>query len=427
MKIRIFFFILFPMLSSHQLFAETLTVDDAVRKALDNNLGLMRSALDVQTRQRNSDRSWNSLIPSVNLSAGINRSTAFIDSAANNEWTPGFSMGVSLTLSVSIIDNIKKAKTDYELGLLSLGAARQELELQVRKLFYQILLLDANRELAVQSFTSAQARYEQSGALARVGQVSRLDELSARVDMENIRPTVRNAEMLYENAVDSFKSILGISAQSEIVLAGDISAAAFSGVSTEALPASESLEISGLRKTIASLEAQRSALRSSSYTPSLSLSWNTSPLYSFSGGNFYNASGTFSLSLRINPDNFLPWSGARTQIDNISDNIMSAQIQLNDTIQNRDNRVNQHIRNVQRIAESLEALKLNVDLAQSNYQMYEEAYRRGAADYQQLRGAGDSLEQTKNRLLQEQYNLIAALLDLEKEINVPFGTLSAGE
>jgi hypothetical protein len=40
-----------------------------------------------------------------------------------------------------------------------------------------------------------------------------------------------------------------------------------------------------------------------------------------------------------------------------------------------------------------------------------------------LRGGRDSLEQAKNRLLQEQYNLISALLDLEKELNIPFGTL----
>ena len=55
--------------------------------------------------------------------------------------------------------------------------------------------------------------------------------------------------------------------------------------------------------------------------------------------------------------------------------------------------------------------------------MYEDAFKRGAADYQRLRNAGDSLEQAKNRLLQEQYNLITTLLDLEKELNIPFNTL----
>jgi outer membrane protein TolC len=59
--------------------------------------------------------------------------------------------------------------------------------------------------------------------------------------------------------------------------------------------------------------------------------------------------------------------------------------------------------------------------------MIEDAYKRGAADYQRLRNAGDSIAQAKNQLLQEQYNLISTLLDLEKELNIPFGTLIKGE
>jgi outer membrane protein TolC len=55
--------------------------------------------------------------------------------------------------------------------------------------------------------------------------------------------------------------------------------------------------------------------------------------------------------------------------------------------------------------------------------MYEQAYRNGAVDYQRLRDAGDSLLQAQNRVQQEQYNLIAAILDLEMELNVPFGSM----
>jgi hypothetical protein len=51
------------------------------------------------------------------------------------------------------------------------------------------------------------------------------------------------------------------------------------------------------------------------------------------------------------------------------------------------------------------------------------SYRHGTSDLQQLRGAADSLSQTRNQLHQEYYTLIAASLDLEKELNVPFGSL----
>ena len=72
-------------------------------------------------------------------------------------------------------------------------------------------------------------------------------------------------------------------------------------------------------------------------------------------------------------------------------------------------------------------MALTVELSQSTYEIIEDAYSRGAADYQRLRNAGDSIGQARNQLLQEQYNLISALLDLENELNIPFGTLSKGE
>jgi outer membrane protein TolC len=74
--------------------------------------------------------------------------------------------------------------------------------------------------------------------------------------------------------------------------------------------------------------------------------------------------------------------------------------------------------------ESIEALSLNVDLARETYSMWEESYRQGSADLQQLRNAADSLSEAENRMQQEQYNLLAAILDLEKTLNVPFGTLT---
>jgi outer membrane protein TolC len=160
--------------------------------------------------------------------------------------------------------------------------------------------------------------------------------------------------------------------------------------------------------------------------PSIRLSWTTSPFYNFPTKT-WNDNGSFSFSIGMSLDNFLPWSSAKAQIDALSDNIRAAEIELTETLRNRENRVSQNMRTIVGILQSLEAIKLNVELAQSTYAQYEDAYRRGAADYQRLRGAGDSLDQANHRLLQEQYNLVSAMLDLEKELNIPFGSLLKGE
>ena len=406
-----------------------LTVDDAVRIALDNNLSLRQNAIDLGVKKRAQDRSWNSLLPTLGASAIISHPTSVtgpVEPSNMNVWTPGFSISAGFTLSVSVIDTIKKAQADYQSGLLSYEAVNQEIELQVRKLFYQLLLLDSNRELATHNFQNAQSRYEQTAVLARIGQSSKVDELSARVDMENLRPTVINTKTLYENSMDSFKTILGIPAEAMVELDGDLNVEITKNISSVNTGSGDSLEALQLLQSIRSMESHRNSIRSNAYIPNLRLSWSSTPLYNIQNDK-WSDNGSFSVSLGINIDNFLPWSTTKTQIDNLNDNIRSAQIQLSDTLRNRDNRINQNIRTIARILESLEAMALNVELAQSTYEMIEDAYSRGAADYQRLRSAGDSIGQARNQLLQEQYNLISTILDLEKEMNIPFGTLSKGE
>jgi len=412
-----------------------ITIDEAVQLAMNNNLSLQRIALNLNTTKRTADRSWNSLLPTLNAGALISHPGSIVDDILppvtvgpmglqdRIVWTPGFTLSAGLTLSASVIENIKRTRSDYEAGVLTLEAAKQDLELQVRKLFYQILLLDANRELAAQNFQSAEIRYEQTAARVRSGQAPSLDELSARVDMENLRPSVMNAEIHYENAMDTFKVILGIPAEIKIVLIGSISSEIAAEISVNDAGYAESMEASRLLQSIRSMTAQKNAVRNSAYLPSLRLSWTSTPVYNLQHG-YWIDNGSFSISLGMSLDSLFPWSSARTQIQTINDNIRSAEIQLTEIMRNRENRINQNIRTVDRIMESLEAMQLNVELAQSTYEMIEDAYRRGAADYQRLQGAGDSLAMARNRLLQEQFNLVSALLDLEKELNIPFGSLS---
>jgi outer membrane protein TolC len=399
---------------------KTLTVDEAVEIALKTNLSLQQSALETAGKKRAHDRSWNSLLPAISVSAGMSHPTSVTGSLspAQEGWTPGLSLSASLNVSTAVIENIKKAQADYAAGLLTHEMARQELELQVRKLFYQILLLQANKELVSQGLESARARYEESAALVKVGQASHLDELSARVDLENQRPQVRNAETLYANALDSFKAVLGIEQETELLLQGNFE---YDGgvVTGEAVRSSPdaSLETAVLRQGIKALEAQRKAAWHGAYIPALRFSWNANPLYR---NDAWADSGSFSISLGVNIDSFLPWSTVKTQLDALDDSIQSSQLQLAESLRSREDRIRQYERTIHQSRETIEALKLNVELAESTYQMYGEAYRQGTADYQSLRNAGDSLLQAQYQVQQEYYNFIAAVLDMDKELNRAF-------
>jgi outer membrane protein TolC len=323
--------------------------------------------------------------------------------------------------------NIRQAKENYETGLLDYAAARQELEFQVRRLYYRILLLRANTELMEQNAASAQSRHEQIRALQRTGQASNLDELSARLDVQTRQTNVRNAVTTYENALDSLKNLLMIPPEENAVLQGDLQSLSVAEESAQAEAAGEPLTIGVLRRNIAALEAQRRGLRASSYAPVLNLSWNASPLYSGKTNAWLDEGGKFSITLSMKLDNFLPWSQAKEQIDSLSDTIAAEQNRLQETRLDHQNTVRKLRRNIIRSAETIETLRLNVTLAGETRRMYEEAYRQGAADLQSVHSARDTVLLAENQLLSEQYNLAAAVLELEKELSLPFGTLMRRE
>jgi outer membrane protein TolC len=416
------------------LYAETvLDVDRAVETAVQNNLALSRTRIETGVKERAVAQSWNAFYPALSAGAQTSRGVSLTGDtlAAREDWSKTLSFSASLTIQPAIFADIAKLKSDYEAGKLSYEAAKQELELNVRKAFYQILLLKANLELSEQTAATAEAGYAQTAALARVGQASALDELSARVNWENLKPEMKTAEVNYLNALESFKQTLGISGE-DIVLSGSLESAAgktdgmgegspSSATSQSAPSKNESFTIAALRQSAASLKAQHDTLWMQSYLPALGLSWSGSP--ALTDGVWADTTGSFTVSLRLSLDPFFPASAAKTQLAALDDTRRATAIQLEEAEAARNSLIAQLERSVEKSAGSLETLSLNVELAQRNYDMTAEAYRQGAADLQKLRSAADSLSQAGVRLQSEQYNLIAAILDLEKELNIPFGTL----
>jgi outer membrane protein TolC len=404
-----------------------LTIDKAVEIALENNLSLQRTRLEVAGMKRRTDNSWNTLVPSITASGLVNRATSFTDpvSAGQDEWIPGLSLSIALQFSPSIVTNIQQTKKEYEAGLITYETARQELEFQIRKLCYQILFLQSNVILMGQNVLSAETRYEQTLTLSRVGQASRLDELSAQVDLQAQRANLHNAETEYANACDVLRKFLMLPSTETITFEGSLPMPHKDIYESDLSVTREPLAITTLRRSIELLEVQRRSAQNQAYAPTLSLSWHTSPVYSVStpGNKTWTDNGQFSIALSFNLDNYLPRSPAREQIAGLNDTIAIQQNVLHEELLNSRSRIEQLQRNIIRSLENIEILGLTVTLAEETYKMYEESHRRGAVDFQSLRSAQDSLLLAQNKALEEQYNLAATILELKKELNIPFGSL----
>ncbi|HPO49819.1 MAG TPA: TolC family protein, partial [Spirochaetota bacterium] len=65
----------------------------------------------------------------------------------------------------------------------------------------------------------------------------------------------------------------------------------------------------------------------------------------------------------------------------------------------------------------IDTLKLNLELANKVYEMCEEAYKLGSKEYLEVKEQEDQKNSAKITLLQEQYNYLTAILDLQYATN----------
>jgi outer membrane protein TolC len=278
-----------------------------------------------------------------------------------------------------------------------------------------------------QNAASARTRHEQVLARQRAGQASNLDELSARLDVQTQQVNAQSARTAYDNAIDSLKYLLMIPPEEKVVLSGSLQTYTVMVQSVDDFTSNESMQMSVLRQSITTLEAQRTAAQTRSYAPTLIFSWGATPMYSVSPPLYtdraWKDSNQFSIMLSLKLDNYLPWSPAKEQIDTLGDAVARQQSLLQETTMNRRNTLERLRRNILQSVQTLETIHLNITLAEETYRTYEEAYRRGTVDLQSLNNSRDSLSLAQNKLLSEQFNLAILALEREKELNISFGSL----
>ena len=116
---------------------------------------------------------------------------------------------------------------DYEAELIDYEEAKKLLERNVRKAFYSLILAQESIKLAEMELATAVRNYEQTVKNYEAGLVPRLQVLSAQVAAENQRPTLESKKISYTTALMSFKMLLGLESEDEIILEGSIDTEAF--------------------------------------------------------------------------------------------------------------------------------------------------------------------------------------------------------
>lgn len=396
-----------------------LSLEDAVKSALKNNVSVKQSEISLDAKKRESDYSWNSISPSI---SGTGRYSKNIPGTSDDKASLSAGISLSATLSPSVYTSAKNAGLSYSQQQLSYQNDLRSVELNVRKNYYSLLYKIEEISLKEKSLETSKNQYESNLAKYKRGTLSRLDVLSAQVSYQNDQLELKSLNAEMENSIASFKQLVGLPQDAKISLSGSFeNILNLKNISIEGMELN-SFSVESLQKQIDSAKNSLLASRFTAYGPSLSASYSYN-YSSIDGGSNWDDNGTLSLQASIPLDGFLPWSNSSLNVQSKKDSEKSLELELEDAKTSLEVNISTLMNKINQCLENIALRKSSIELAQTTYEMTLESYSHGTKDLLSLQTASDNLLSAKVNLISEAYNLICAVLDLENTAGIPFGTL----
>ena len=203
-----------PGKAANNLFAEReevggekITISDAIRMALSDSYQIIDAQKTKEIYEQQLSQSRSGYYPSLSLDGSYSRAlkkgkiimgTQSIEIGQNNTYQAGLNASYVLWAGGQIRNSVNLAKVGAEQGLFNLRHVQDTVTKQVVGFCYDIIyaaaLIRVQEEyldIAKQHLDEAQAKYKQ-------GLASSLDVLTQKVKVENIEPTVLQAQKNFE-------------------------------------------------------------------------------------------------------------------------------------------------------------------------------------------------------------------------------------
>jgi outer membrane protein TolC len=351
------------------------------------------------------------------------------------QWRLSASLSAALNLNIGTFLGMKQTVEEYKAGKISVEKAKLQLERDVRKAYFQLLLIEEQVVLLRGSLENAESQVAMAQANYRGGLIPEVNFLQVQVARENLKPQVDEAENAYRMAMASFALFLGCSYDTEFRLAPLPEGAEFIVLESHDLisrAAANKPDIEELRRNLAALKARRTALFFNIYTPSLSLGYSMDPAFQgdpmkdgwLNGDSWRQQSGMFRITLFWRLSALLPFSVENQGYLAVNDAVKAMELGLALAVQGTEMEVYNTIMQMEQTRTSAEAQRMTVDLAERTLRLSQTAYRNGLKTFLEVQNDELALRQARLGALQQNYNYLMSLLDLEYAIGVPFGTLS---
>ncbi len=430
-KIVLFFIFLSLPICAQQ---NKLTLEDAISIALKNNRNIKISKLDVEKAEAAVSEAFGYALPSFDISAGFTHflekpKVSFPDFGAllnNSTYGVLFDEGIipfdknkfkpiGFTLQTFVQSNNYQAQAQISQILFKsavfrgIGASEiylnlskenlkrtiAETVLDVKKAFYGVLLTKDLYKIAQTRFQNANEHLKNIKAMGEQGLVSEFDQMSAEVQVENIKPILVQLENANKDATNGLKVLLNLNQNEEINVIGlmnykDETLAPIEELINEAKKSNLTLSTLKIKNQ---LDDEFTAIDRDGYWPTIAAFGN----YQYAGTgekwDFQNySSSTVGISFSINL-----FQGGRTKKKVQQDMITSLQTkeQIKTLSDATEMQVKSKYNDLIRVKKQIEAMSRNVKLAERAYKIAEDRFKEGLGSQLEVKDADVSLSNAK--------------------------------
>jgi multidrug efflux system outer membrane protein len=432
-RFRILAALILVSLMTYQAAGETITLslEEAVGRALNQSLNLKKAAIDLAQAEYSAGRLWSEIFPGFSLRAGLDflPSTPLVTDPGFSYRTDALSYsinaGISFTLAPSFSSSMKRIELAYRGQLLSYEDASKRLEIDTAKSFFNLITMKANISYMEQSLEVAAQKMNSDSIARQNGLLSELAWLNSQLSVQTARYNLSNAQASYQNSLREFLAVLGMDADQDVILDGVIEIAPVDldpeQLILDYLP--KRPDIIAQRQTIERLELTRDIATLNARAPSLSLSTTWQLGSSGSSAPFTDRlSGSLALSIPI--DSWIPGTRQNQSIRSADADLEKAKLDLQNTEAQARNRIRSLVSNLQSTWENLDIARMRVEIAQATVAATEEGFRRGTVESRELEDRRNDLSDARQRLLQGENSYQSLILDLAAALNVDWKTLT---
>ena len=436
--VRIFFVITVLTLTAASALGfqqkKVLTIDEAIKIALQKNQGLTTARLEMDKASAQVNEAIGTALPSLTLSGTYTRALKKpvfflpdfndLESGRTQAVRIGSDHSIDMTLTArqilfnsAVFTGVGAAQI-YKDAAKELYRAKQlETITNVRKAFYGVMLAHEVAEMMRQNLKNAEENLKNVQLMKDQGIVSEYDELRASVGVENLRPAVIQTENNYALAIDGLRVTMGVGPSEEFQVQGSLNFSAVdASLMKEALNAvlERNPSLGAMRYQVDVNKALVNIQRSN-YLPTLAAFGNYQ--YQTAQNDLristrdFVGSSVVGLQLSVNL-----FEGLQTnaKVDQAKVEVRKAEEQLNSVENNLRTAVHSVVLQLEQSQKRIQAQEKTVEQAERGYKIATTRFTSGSGTQLEVNDAQLALTQAKVNRMQAIYDYVIASAELDQ-------------